>query len=47
MNHLDQAGYNLGGAVTAVLPMAQKVFTGDEDGHVVSAIRELGFPCEG
>ncbi len=38
MNHLDQAGFNIAGAMTAVLPMAQVVYTGDEDGRVVSIL---------
>ena len=36
MDHLDQAGSNVHAAMTAVLPMAQTVYTGDEDGRVVS-----------
>ena len=36
MHHLDQAGFNVGAAVTAILPMAQMVYTGDDDGRVVS-----------
>lgn len=35
MDHLDQAGFNIHAAMTAVLPMAQAVYTGDEDGKVV------------
>ncbi|KAL8804345.1 MAG: hypothetical protein Q9182_002627 [Xanthomendoza sp. 2 TL-2023] len=34
MHHLDPAGYHLGAAMTCVLPLAQKVYTGDEDGRV-------------
>ena len=34
MHHLDQAGYNIGTTITSILPMAQKVFTGDDDGRV-------------
>ena len=34
MHHLDQAGYNIGATITSILPMAQKVFTGDDDGRV-------------
>lgn len=34
MHHLDHAGYNIGSAITAILPMAQKVYTGDDDGRV-------------
>lgn len=36
MHHLDQAGFNIGAAMTCVLPMALTVYTGDEDGRVVS-----------
>lgn len=36
MDHLDQAGYNVHAAMTAILPKAQAVYTGDEDGKVVS-----------
>ena len=32
---MDQAGFNFGTAITAILPMAQSVYTGDEDGRVV------------
>lgn len=37
MHHLDQAGFNVSAAMTCVLPTAQTVYTGDEDGRVVSA----------
>lgn len=36
MHHLDAAGYNIGATITSILPMAQKVYTGDDDGRVVS-----------
>jgi len=36
MHHLDHAGYNIGATITSILPMAQKVYTGDDDGKVVS-----------
>lgn len=36
MHHLDQAGFNVGASITRVLPMAHTVYTGDEDGRVVS-----------
>lgn len=36
MDHLDQAGFNVNAAMTAVLPMPHTVYTGDEDGRVVS-----------
>ncbi len=39
MHHLDQAGFNVNAAMTCVLPMAQTVYTGDEDGRVVSYLR--------
>lgn len=35
MHHLDQAGYNIKAPITCVLPLAQRVYTGDEDGRVV------------
>ena len=38
MHHLDHAGYNIGATITAILPMAQKVYTGDDDGRVVSLL---------
>lgn len=41
MNHLDQAGFNIGAALTCVLPMAHTVYIGDEDGRVVSYL----FAC--
>ena len=36
MHHLDQAGFNIGASITAILPMAQVVYTGDDDGRAVS-----------
>ena len=39
MDHLDQAGFNTHASMTAILPMAQTVYTGDEDGKVVSTPR--------
>ena len=36
MNHLDPAGFNFQAAITCILPMAKVVYTGDEDGRVVS-----------
>lgn len=36
MHHLDQAGFNIGASITAILPRAQVVYTGDDDGRVVS-----------
>jgi len=47
MNHLDQAGFNIPGAITAVLPLAQKVYTGDEDGRVVSSFFPFIRPFAG
>lgn len=38
MHHLDHAGYNIGATITCILPMAQKVYTGDDDGRVVSLL---------
>lgn len=40
MHHLDQAGFNIGASMTAILPMAQVVYTGDDDGRVVSVHSE-------
>ncbi len=37
MDHLDQAGFNVNAAMTALLPMAHTVYTGDDDGRVVSS----------
>ncbi|KAL8996001.1 MAG: hypothetical protein Q9169_004381 [Polycauliona sp. 2 TL-2023] len=34
MHHLDPAGYNISSAMTCILPLAQKVYTGDGDGRV-------------
>ncbi|KAL8899813.1 MAG: hypothetical protein Q9207_006001, partial [Kuettlingeria erythrocarpa] len=34
MHHLDQAGYNIKASITCVLPLAQRVYTGDEEGKV-------------
>lgn len=34
MHHLDHAGYNMSTTITSILPMAQKVYTGDDDGRV-------------
>ena len=36
LNHLDSGGYNIGSAITCVLPMSQAVYIGDDDGRVVS-----------
>lgn len=36
MHHLDQVGFNIKAAITCVLPLAQRVYTGDEEGRVVS-----------
>lgn len=36
MHHLDSAGFNVSAAMTCILPMAQTVYTADEDGRVVS-----------
>lgn len=35
MHHLDPAGYNVSSAISCILPLAQKMYTGDEDGRVV------------
>lgn len=39
MHHLDHVGYNIGAAMTCILPLAQRVYTGDEDGRVVSVAK--------
>ena len=39
LNHADpssEEGLNVNSAITCILPMAQTVYTGDEDGRVVS-----------
>ncbi len=48
MHHLDQAGYNIKASITCVLPLAQRVYTGDEEGKVVSVFLESVFvhACE-
>ena len=38
MHHMDQAGFNIGATITAILPMSQVVYTGDDDGRVVRQI---------
>lgn len=35
---MDQAGFNIGASITAILPMAQVVYTGDDDGRVVRSL---------
>jgi WD40 repeat protein len=40
LDHLDRKGDD-GASITCILPMAQKVYTGDEDGKVVSLPRCL------
>lgn len=42
LNHVDQSnerGLNVNSAVTCILPMPQTVYTGDEDGRVVSQLQ--------
>ncbi|MCJ1473895.1 hypothetical protein MMC13_002550 [Lambiella insularis] len=34
LNHLDQAGFNVGAAITCLLPMPLVLYTGDDDGRV-------------
>lgn len=48
MNHLDPAGFNFHAAITCILPMAQVVYTSDEDGRVVSTLYAylLKFPAD-
>ena len=38
MNHMDSAGFNIGAAISCILPMPQTVYTGDDDGRVVSLL---------
>ncbi|MCJ1322959.1 hypothetical protein MMC15_008309 [Xylographa vitiligo] len=38
LNHLDQAGFNVTAAITSLLPMPLVLYTGDDDGRVVSVI---------
>ena len=38
LNHLDQAGFNVTAAITSLLPMPLVLYTGDDDGRVVSDI---------
>lgn len=45
MHHLDHAGYNIGATITSILPMAQKVYTGDGDGRVVGLLLETPPAC--
>ena len=40
MHHLDPAGYNISSAISCILPLAQKVYTGDEDGRVVGLLQK-------
>ena len=42
LNHMDPAGFNFAAAITCILPMPLVLFTGDEDGRVVSHL--LSFP---
>ena len=41
MDHLDQAGFNVQASMTAILPMAHTVYTGDEDGRVVHPLARI------
>ncbi|KAK3167262.1 hypothetical protein OEA41_010388 [Lepraria neglecta] len=45
MHHLDHAGYNIGATITSILPMAQKVYTGDDDGRVVGLLLHAPSEC--
>ena len=38
LNHLDQAGFNVTAAITSLLPMPLVLYTGDDDGRVVSRV---------
>ena len=44
MHHMDQAGFNIGASITAILPMAQVVYIGDDDGRVVSCCSHFERP---
>lgn len=46
MNHMDSAGYNLNVPMTAVLPMATVVYTGDGEGRVVSSLDKFPPSCQ-
>ena len=35
LHHMDGAGFNVNASVTCILPLAQVVYTGDDDGRVV------------
>ena len=39
MDHIDSSSFNISSTITAILPLAQVVYTGDEDGKVVSYLR--------
>jgi len=42
LDHVDQSserGLNISSAITCILPMPQTVYTGDEDGRVVSQVQ--------
>ena len=43
LHHMDQAGFDIGASITAILPMEQTVYTGDDDGRVVRASRPILF----
>ena len=38
LHHLDQSGSNIPSAIFSILPRERMVYTGDEDGHVVSFV---------
>ena len=43
MNHMDTAGFNISAAMTCILPMAQVVYTGDDDGRIVGLSDRVSF----
>ena len=38
MDHIDSSSFNISATITVILPMAQVVYTGDDDGRVVSSL---------
>ncbi|KAK5178647.1 beige protein-like 1, partial [Cryomyces antarcticus] len=45
LNNVDSSreeGTNFAAAITCILPMAQTVYTGDDDGRVVSQLHATG-----
>ena len=38
LNHLDAAGFNVPSTITSILAMPLALYTGDDDGRVVSCL---------